>query len=231
MSLNLQKISILCLSYCILLLSSTLKFSMIVGKSFAYFSVIFFVVPLLGAFFGGAQAIIITTFALATKVILTSYPITGGIPTLLAVTAWSTHTQFVSKQTLASHLGYFLTMAALPASCMALFMTHPTVGQGFFYALYWLIPIVFYAAHIFFRRSSTFTVALSTTFIAHAVGSTIWLFTVPMKPEQWIALMPVVAVERLIIASGMTLLFFVVQKIASTKFLFLKKQFLFNSHR
>lgn len=217
MSLNLQKISIFCLSYCFLLLSSILKFSVIVGKSFAHFSVVFFIAPLLGAFFGTAQAIGITTLALLTKVILTSYPITGGIPTLLAVAAWSTHSEFIREKTIAAHLGYFLTMVALPALCMALFMTHSTVGQGYVYALYWLIPIALYAVHIFFRRSNVFTVALSTTFVAHAVGSTIWIFTVPMVPEQWIALMPIVALERLMTATGVTLLFVAIKRILSQK--------------
>ncbi len=228
MSFNSQKISMLCLSYSILLLSSTLKFSLIVGKNFAHFSVIFFVAPLLGAFLGGAQAITITALALATKVILTSYPITGGIPTLLAVAAWSTHSQFTCKKTIASHLGYFFTMVALPALCMALFMMHPTVGQGYIYALYWLIPISFYAIHILLGYSNVFTVALSTTFIAHAVGSTIWVFTIPMAPAQWVSLMPIVALERLITAVGMTLLFIVMQKAKLIKIILLKQHVVFN---
>jgi hypothetical protein len=44
---------------------------------------------------------------------------------------------------------------------------------------------------------------LGSTFIAHAVGSTIWIYTVPMTAQMWLGLMPLVAIERLCFATGM----------------------------
>ena len=187
----------------------------LIGKSFAHFSAIYFLTPLVGVFFSLPQAACLTVLIFASKALLTSYPITGGIPTLCATLAWATHAQFMNKKNRTSYCGYFLTMAALPALCMALFMTHPTVGQGYVYALYWLIPILLYALHIISGYSSTFTTALSATFIAHAVGSTLWLFTVPMQPEQWLSLIPIVPVERIITALSMTLLCVITKKILS----------------
>lgn len=175
-----------------------------IGKSFAHFSGIYFLIPLVGAFLSLPYAISITVLTFAGKVLLAGYPVTGGIPTLCAMLIWSAHAQMAQHKNFKSHLFYFLVNAALPALCMILFMTHSSVGRGALYALYWIIPIVLYCVHMILRRSSTFTVALSSTFVAHAVGSVLWLFTVPMTPKQWLALIPVVALERLAIALCMT---------------------------
>ena len=57
-----------------------------------------------------------------------------------------------------------------------------------------------------YRR--VFLTSLSSTFIAHAVGSVIWIYADPATPEFWYALIPLVAVERLVMASGMTLAYY-----------------------
>jgi len=41
---------------------------------------------------------------------------------------------------------------------------------------------------------------LGSTFVAHAVGSTIWLYTIGMNASVWNALIPIVALERLSMA-------------------------------
>jgi hypothetical protein len=51
-----------------------------------------------------------------------------------------------------------------------------------------------------------FTHALTATFIAHAVGSTIWIYSQPTTPAFWLALIPIVALERLIYAVGITVM-------------------------
>ena len=215
MLLNASNYTKLCTLFLASLLISSFKFCTLVGKSFAYFSGILFVAPLLGAFFSSPVAIVLTGLLIATKALLFCYPITGGIPTLFATLAWSTHANISEQKSGYAHLFYFLVHAALPALCMAIFMTHASVGQGYVYAFYWLIPITLYFLHQIFKINSTFSVALSSTFIAHAIGSTLWLFTTPMKPEQWIALMPIVALERLVTALGMTILFLSAKKVFS----------------
>src|SRR5216684_1589321 len=59
----------------------------------------------------------------------------------------------------------------LPIACMGLFVIHPIGAQAFVYSLYWLIPVILY----FIPQRSLFLQALGSTFIAHAVGSVIWL--------------------------------------------------------
>jgi len=63
----------------------------------------------------------------------------------------------------------------LPIVCMGLFIIHPVGAQAFAYSLYWLIPVVLF----FVPQRFLFLQALGSTFIAHAVGSVIWLYTVP----------------------------------------------------
>lgn len=90
--------------------------------------------------------------------------------------------------------------ALLPAVCIILFVAHPVGRQAAPYALYWLIPMVLCMS----GWSTTFATALGSTFVAHAVGSVIWLYTVPMAVGSWYALIPLVAIERLLYATGMT---------------------------
>jgi hypothetical protein len=98
---------------------------------------------------------------------------------------------------------------------MILFIMHPVAGDAFAYSFYWLIPIVIYAL----SYKSTFCRALSATFLAHAVGSIIWLYTVPMTSAQWLSLIPVVAVERLVMACGMTVLYYVLNWVLKFEFI------------
>ena len=53
-----------------------------------------------------------------------------------------------------------------------------------------------------FKSRSFYAQALGATFTAHAVGSVIWLYTMPMAQEAWLALIPQVAIERLTFAAG-----------------------------
>ncbi len=94
--------------------------------------------------------------------------------------------------------GKFL-QAAVPLACMALFMLHPVGGQAWYYSLYWLVPLIALAlpGRLFLR-------SLGSTFTAHSIGSIIWLYAIPSTPEFWIALIPVVAFERLLFAGGIS---------------------------
>ncbi|MDD5337141.1 MAG: hypothetical protein PHS02_01525 [Candidatus ainarchaeum sp.] len=92
-------------------------------------------------------------------------------------------------------------LAAIPALvCMLLFWMHPAGAQAWYYALYWLIPIgaVFYKKNILAR-------SLGSTFTAHAIGSVAFLYAFNLPAEVWIALIPIVAVERLTFTAGITL--------------------------
>lgn len=54
-----------------------------------------------------------------------------------------------------------------------------------------------------FVQDNVYSRALSASFIAHAVGSVIWLYGGNITVQEWTALMPIVMIERFFIAAGM----------------------------
>jgi len=91
------------------------------------------------------------------------------------------------------------TRLVVPAVCMFLFFVHPVGHDAFAYTFYWFIPMALYVL----RRNSVYFNALGSTFVQHAVGSVIHLYSKPMNPLVWLELIPVVARERLLIVAWM----------------------------
>ena len=83
------------------------------------------------------------------------------------------------------------TTAIIFPICIALFLLNPIGRQAWEYPLIWLIPFV----ATFFKKRLVFN-SLGATFTAHAVGSTIFLYAFGLTPAIWIALIPVVFIER-----------------------------------
>jgi hypothetical protein len=184
-------------------------------------SKLLFISPLLGAFFTPLQTCVsLGTLALC-KFLFISFPVTLGIPTFFATLSWSVSS---NQNSLITRITDLCVHVILPITCMLLFIAHPVGQNAFVYSFYWLIPPVFFMIKEFRSKkrketvSTNFTVvmtALQSTFIAHAVGSIIWLYTVPTTAHYWIALMPVVAVERLVSAASMTLLYLAISRTQS----------------
>jgi len=101
----------------------------------------------------------------------------------------------------ANFRGKMKLSAVVPLACIGLFLLHPVGRAAWLYSLYWLIPVLAVVlpervpGKLFFR-------SFGATFTAHAVGSVIWLYTVPMSAEQWLTLIPVVAYERFLFGLG-----------------------------
>jgi len=172
-----------------------LKINFIVGSQLAHFSAVSIVTPLVGLFSGVAGCWVLLLIKMALRLLyspLGSFQILAFyVPGLCA-----------SLYLASSHI---MVRLILPIVCMILFIIHPVGYASFAYALYWLIPIVLY----FMRKKSFFLQALGSTFTAHAVGSVIWLYTVPMSSVLWLGLIPIVIVERLLFASGITITYMV----------------------
>jgi hypothetical protein len=92
-----------------------------------------------------------------------------------------------------------LVQAAVPLACMALFIAHPVGQQAWVYSLYWLIPAI-----VLFLPERLFLRSLGSTFTAHSIGSIVWLYAFPSTAAFWLALIPVVAFERFLFASGIS---------------------------
>jgi hypothetical protein len=101
----------------------------------------------------------------------------------------------------------FFTRFFIPALCIILFNFHPVGQQAWLYSCYWLIPLVLYWA----PQKNIFVQAIASTFIAHGVGSVLWLYFMPMTAQMFIALIPIVFVERLLLASGMVVIVLAVE--------------------
>ena len=172
----------------IIKLANFLKISFIVGSQLAHFSAVSIVTPLIGLFSGITGCLVL----LVIKMMLGLYynPLYS-----LHILAFCVPGFCASLYLASSHS---MVRLILPIACMILFIVHPVGYVAFAYSLYWLIPVALY----FVRKKSLFLQALGSTFVAHAVGSVIWLYTVPMTPALWIGLIPIVIVERLLFASG-----------------------------
>jgi len=90
-------------------------------------------------------------------------------------------------------------VALVPIVCMALFMLHPIGAQVWYYSVYWVIPLIgkILGKNLFFR-------SLGATFTAHALGSVIFLYTIPTTVTLWQTLIPIVLFERAMFAMGIS---------------------------
>ncbi len=177
----------------LVLIAKQINFSALVGADNQFFTLFQFFAPIAGSFLGpfiGAGAVLIAQtsemflFGKAFDFI-SLFRLT---PMLLAAVYFG----FYAKKK-------FNFTAIVPLIAMALFMLHPVGQQVWFYSLYWLIPIL---AAVFTKR--LFFRSLGATFTAHAIGSVVFLYTIPTVPELWLALIPIVAAERLAFALGIS---------------------------
>lgn len=188
-------------SYFLLELSSCIKFSFILGSKRLFFSGVNIAGPLLGHYNGLSSFLLMV---LRRKFLLNSAlsnlgsffvkgllnPLVYYIPTIIASGYWFSSNMFVRL--------------AIPLICMALFIVHPIGNEAFLYSLYWFIPMIIH----FLPVQRVFTEALGTTFLAHAIGSVLMLYSMPMAAEYWLRLIPLVVIERLLFASGMTIVLY-----------------------
>ncbi len=84
----------------------------------------------------------------------------------------------------------------VPLACMFLFIMHTQGAGAPLYTTYWLIPVALW----FVGRNSLLERALASTFVAHAIGSVVWLYAYSIPSHVWHSLIPVVFFERLLFA-------------------------------
>lgn len=175
-------------------IATLFKINFIAGSYTAMFSGAAAVTPLSGLFGGTISACILFAINIIFRTLTVGsiplYILAYHIPGLLASCYWA--------------LPNFIFRAAIPALCMLLFVIHPVGYMAAPYTLYWIVPIALF----FMPTNNIFLHSLGSTLVAHAVGSVIWLYTVPMTSTAWLALIPVVAIERVLLALSMTALYY-----------------------
>jgi len=161
------------------------------GKAFTLFE---FFGPMAGGFLGVSGAIVVFAAKLVNQLIAgTSISMIDLIkltPMMFAAAYFARNSLRGAKDTLG---------IALPVLAMLAFWMHPIGQQAWFYALYWTIPIM-----VKFLPDRLFLRSLGATFSAHAVGSILFLYTIPTVPALWLGLMPIVAIERTLFALGIS---------------------------
>lgn len=138
-----------------------IKMNYIVGSQMAHFSAATALAPLAGVqgVSFGAVTFLLSMFF---KFLMGINPFTYllyHIPSLCGALFWSGSRMFFGL--------------VVPLVCMFLFIAHPQGAGAWMYTAYWIIPVVLTAT----RSRHLFAIALSCSFVMHAVGSVIWLYT------------------------------------------------------
>lgn len=174
----------------------------IIGSSAACFSLNHCLTPLLGA---STQYVALSVLVLLFRSLFRGA--TYALPTLLVyhipsffgALAFSCVLPTQKRTVKRSIVGAFLLCLA------AAFIAHPIGYHAALYTTLWIIPL----AALCMRTQNAFTSALISTFVTHAVGSVIWLYAfATMSAAEWLAIMPIAVVERLIFASGTTICYY-----------------------
>ena len=172
------------ISSIVLRIAAIFKVSYIIGSKMSFFSVTNLIGPIIGTY--GVPftiCVFLIRACMGYHSIFTA--IFSHLPSLFGSLYWATQS--------------VLIRLVLPLACIALFLLHPTGLQAYAYSFYWFIPVAVYM----FGFQGIIAQAFASTFITHAVGSVIWLYTVPMDATMWWGLIPIVAVERVVSATGM----------------------------
>lgn len=169
-------------------------FSQLIGAGNLKFSLFDFYGPIAGAFFSSAIGLI-TVFVM--QLInwawhgfhLDLITLLRFLPMLMAVIYFSRKTKWI---------------LLVPGIAMIMFWLHPEGRGAWYYALYWTIPFLAYLA----PSKYMFTRALGATFTAHCIGSVAFLYVMGLKSTVWVSLIPVVWKERVLMALGITVVFY-----------------------
>ena len=179
----------------------SISITQIVAGKGAYFGISNILMPAIAAVGGLTGSLCMVAF-IGIKMFSGKLLITKGFPTLAAIYSAQCTTPSTRSR---------LINILVPLSMIIMFATHSVGGTAWTYSLFWLIPM---SCEILRHCgvNSLFTRLLAATFVAHAIGSVMWLYCMPTTPEMWLGLMAVVPAERLVFASGGTIAAIILQK-------------------
>lgn len=146
--------------------------------------------PVSGAFVGTTFGVISILAAQIINIALHGFVVDKGViirllPTLFAI--W-----FFAKKDSRQLL--------IPLIAIISFNLNPVGRSVWFYSLFWLIPYMVWPL----RDRFLIARSLGSTMTAHAVGGAIWIWAFNLPAAVWISLIPIVIVERMIFALGIS---------------------------
>jgi hypothetical protein len=209
--------------------ASSLKISFAASSSSFTLSVLQILIPLSGYFLGISMAGGAFLSYVIVKSSLLGMPLfpfftTLGLPTFCSTFYLSDgHRKLFIKERF-QHWAEVAVRIILPVSAIVLFTLHPCGRGAVYYTFFWLIPPFLYLLEKMSRhvRETFFVHALTASFLAHMAGSLIYLYSFAFPASYWLSLIPVVFVERCILAAGMTAFYLLIER--SKSILLYKKQ-------
>lgn len=175
---------------------SRINFSPLLGTENQFFTLFQFFGPIPGAFLGpvfGSIAVILSQLA--------EFFISGKEFTIINL--FRLTPMFFAAYYFGARKGINsrIISVLIPLLSILAFVLHPVGSISWIYSMYWLIPIAIalLPKHLF---NNNLLKSIGSTFTAHAVGSVGFIWAIQTTPELWIALIPVVFIERLLFASG-----------------------------
>lgn len=201
--LSAKGLGFLLLFSALVLVADNINFSKLVGSSAQYFTFFQFMGPVASGFLGAGVGVLSVLLA---EVV--SFVMLGKSVELINILRLAP--MLFAAFYFAKYAKGKLVQAVVPIACMALFILNPIGAQSWQYSLFWLIPAI-----VLVLPENLFLRSLGTTFTAHAIGGVIWLYLMPTNPAYWMALMPIVAFERLLFALGITGSYFALNTVLS----------------
>lgn len=184
-----QKLYFIIIFTVLSLIAFQIPISKIIGSSQS-FTLFELMAPIGGMFLGALFGALSAFFVTLVNVIFLKQVL--GLPVLIT---------FLPPMLAAAYFGLKTKKTAIIFPiCIILFWLNPIGRQAWVYPLIWLIP--FFAT---FGKKRLVLNSLGATFTAHAVGSTIFLYAFGLTPQIWLALIPVVFIERGIFTAGIWL--------------------------
>lgn len=175
-----------------------IPFTKIIGSNLQ-FSLFDFYGPVMGAFLGSIWGILVVAVMELINWAMHGFTITAGtmirlLPMLFATLYFAQKSRVILLVPMVAMIGFWAT---------------PEGQKAWYYALYWLIPVVCYFVY---DRSAIFR-ALGATFTAHAVGGVLFAWFIKLPAAVWIGLIPVVWKERGLMTIGIYLTYLAGQKL------------------
>lgn len=170
-----------------------IPFSKLAGSNIS-FTLFDFFAPMVGAFLGSWLGVVTIFLVEIANFIFKQTPVsTASIIRLFPILFASVYFSSINNKKFGK-LNLFV-----PFICIALFVAHPIGRTVWYYSLFWLIPVLAY-----FKKDFLPIKSLGATFTAHAVGGAAWIWALSLPASVWNSLIPLVVVERILFAIGIS---------------------------